>query len=192
MFDKYRTISATIVALALVFAGVATAQNPQPGAAPPPPNNYSEWIKGEVGKAIAARALIAENGNGTANQKESPSTDIASTSLVDTSSASDFASLALNLTGLRLGDETSKPASGRVTVTLYSLVAAAKGIALTDPAFYREGTRWRRLSLTLGSEESKLADHATDKPATTVGAKFLILNDRDVYSVNGQKQLDER
>jgi hypothetical protein len=143
-----------------------------------------------VAKAIAATVAIAENGNGTANQKESPSSDGASTSLVDTSSASDFASLALNLTGLQgTADERSKPTSGSVTVSAYSLIAAARGVALTNPEFYERGINWRRLSLTLGSEESKLADHFTDKPATNFGVKLLLINGRDVYSRNGKRQL---
>jgi hypothetical protein len=76
-----------------------------------------------------------------------------------------------------------------VTATAYSLITAAKGISLTDPQAYKNGTKWRRLALTIGSEESKTADHFTDKPSTNLGAKFLILNNRDVYSAYAQGAL---
>ena len=189
----YRTVAALVIlaVVALSFPGKATAQAPaQPPASPPEPNNYSTWVRREVNKALAAEKAIAENGNGVANQKESPSSDQASTSLVDTSAASDFVALALNLTGLRAQEgDNSKPSSGSVTVTLYSLIAAVKGVSLTDPAFYKRGTNWRRLALTIGSEESKAADHFTDKPSTNLGAKLLILNSRDVYSAHAQTQL---
>jgi len=186
-----------VTVLVLVLAGCMlvpqhlSAQTPKPQ---PDPGNYTEWIKQEVTRAIAAKAAekaIAENGNGVANQKESSSVDTTSGSLVDTSSASDFASLALNLTGLdppKEGD--SKPKSGSATVTLYSLLAAAKGKALTDPAFYKDRTNWRRISATIGSEQSKLADHFTDKPSTNLGVKLLLVNSRDIYSTNGKNNLD--
>jgi hypothetical protein len=185
---RHRTLLALVVvaAAAVRFAPPIAAQAPAEE-----PKNYSTWVRQEIAKALAARTadkVIAENGNGVANQKESPSVDTASTSLVDTSSASDFASLALNLTGIRDEDE-DKPVSGSVTATLYSLIAAAKGTALTDPDLYKRGTNWRRLSVTLGSEESTEADHFTDKPSTILGAKLLLLNNRDVYSANGQRQL---
>src|SRR5258708_40259697 len=32
-------------------------------------------------------------------------------------------------------------------------------------------------------------DHLQDKPAANIGAKFLLLNSRDVYSANGRRQL---
>ena len=86
------------------------------------------------------------------------------------------------MTGLLPAAEgENKPKSGSITATLYSLVAAAKGVSLTDPALYQRGTNWRRLAFTLGSEESKLTDHFTDKPSTNIGLKLLIINGRDVY-----------
>jgi hypothetical protein len=65
-----------------------------------------------------------------------------------------------------------------------------KGVSLTIHSFYKRGTPWRRLAITIGSEESKLKDHFTDKPATNSGAKMLILNNRDVYSAHARQQLD--
>ena len=187
---NHRAISAVAVLATCLLVPRHLSAQP---AKPADPANYTEWIKQEVTRAIQAKAAekaIAENGNGVANQKESPSGDAASTSLVDTSSASDFASLALNLTGLTRAEEgDSKPKSGSATVTLYSLLAAVKGKSLIDPAFYRDKTNWRRVSVTVGSEESKVADHFTDKPSTNLGFKLLLLNSRDIYSENGEQNL---
>ena len=92
------------------------------------PDTFVTWIDGRVQAAIAEKKAaaqaaaearkIGENGNGTANQKEAPSAGNASTSLVDTTGASDFLSLALSLTGLTPTDEgESRPKSGSITVT---------------------------------------------------------------------------
>jgi hypothetical protein len=182
-----RQIPRTLAALAVTAAALVAPDR----AAAQDPTNFSTWLRGEIKRILADERVIAANGNGVANQNESPSTDQTSTSLVDTSSASDFVSLALNLTGLRPPtDDESTPTSGSVTASLYSLVAGVKGVALTDPAFYKRGTPLRRLSITIGSEESTVEDHFTDKPATNLGAKLLILNNRDVYSGHARRQLD--
>lgn len=181
-----------VTALALCLSSLASAQSEGP-------QTFNTWLRVRGDQAMnasrqatvdeASEEAIPQNGSGVANQVESPSTDQASTSLVDTSSASDFVSLALNLAGIS-GAEGEDSTSGSVTATLYSLIAAAKGLPVTDPAFYKQGTRWRRLAFTIGTEESKPEEHFTDKPSTNVGAKFLILNHRDVYSRHGQTQLD--
>lgn len=174
--------------LALSFPLPVAAQ-PKPEKPPAPPDTLVNWIRSEVAKLRVAEKLISENGNGVANQKEGPAIDAASTSLVDTSSATDFASVALSLTGLEPGDEgEEKPASGSVTASLYSLLAALRGKSLTDPTFYKEKTNWRRVSLTIGSEESKLETHFTDKPATNLGVKWLLINGRDVYSRTAEQE----
>jgi hypothetical protein len=183
----------------LIASPVSAQQSGAPAAATQKPDaqkepdNFSTWMREQLraaaSDAAGARA-IPQNGNGVANQKESPSTDTSSTSLVDTSSATDFASVALNLIGVRppaAGD--SNPASGSVTASLYSLMAAVNGVALTDPHYYKQGTAWRRISFTLGSEQSTVADHFTDKPSTNLGLKLLLLNRRDVYSTHAQTEL---
>lgn len=179
-------VTFTIIALALCGPGPTNAQSEKP-------QTFETWRRDRVKKAmasVAAEDAIPQNGSGVANQIESPSTDQASTSLVDTSSATDFVSLALNLAGISAA-EGEDSTSGSVTASLYSLIAAAKGLPVTDPAFYKEGTRWRRVAFTIGTEESKPEEHFTDKPSTNVGAKFLIFNNRDVYSTNGQEQLEK-
>jgi hypothetical protein len=195
MRHLHRFAAAALIASATVLLPTAASAQPAPAA----PDTFVTWIDGRVKAAIAAKKApaqtaaeakkIGENGNGTANQKEAPSGDSASTSLVDTSSASDFMSLAMSLTGLTPTKEgESKPKSGSITVTAYSLAAGIKGVSLTDPQFYKNATNWRRLALTIGSEASKPAEVFTDKPSTNIGAKFLIVNSRDIYSAHAAAQ----
>ena len=193
MRNLHRLVTVAAAAVWLALPSAVYAQPPAAPAAPATPDTFVTWVAGKVTGVIAAmnaQKAIAENGNGTANQRESPSNDAATTSLVDTSAASDFVSLALSLSGLQATDsDDSKPKSGSITVSAYSLAAGIKGVALTDPAYYKSAANWRRLALTIGSEESKVAEVFTDKPSTNLGAKFLIVNNRDVYSAYGQKQL---
>ncbi len=186
---KHLHCSAAAALVMCVTALLPCAASAQPAT----PDTFVTWIEARVQAAIAAKKAAAQaaaekkkvgdNGNGIANQKEAPSSDSASTSLVDNSAASDFVSLALSLTGLTpTADDESKPKSGSITVTAYSLAAGIKGVGLTDPEFYKNATNWRRLALTIGSEASKPEDVFTDKPSTNIGAKFLIINSRDVYS----------
>src|SRR5262249_37093641 len=137
--------AALIACASVLLPAAASAQPPAPAA----PDTFVTWIDGLVKAALAAKMAtaqtaaetkkIGENGNGTANQKEAPSADSASTSLVDASAASDFLSLALSLTGLTPTEQgESKPKSGSITVTAYSLAAGIRGVSLTDPQFYKK------------------------------------------------------
>ena len=78
--------TAALIACASVLLPVAAS-------AQAVPDTFVTWIDGRVQAAIAEKKAaaqaaaearkIGENGNGTANQKEAPSADNASTSLVD-------------------------------------------------------------------------------------------------------------
>jgi hypothetical protein len=197
---KHLHCSAAAALILCATAILPSAASAQP-AAPAAPDTFVTWIEARVLAAIAAKKAAAQaaaeekkvgdNGNGTANQKEAPSADSASTSLVDSSAASDFVSLALSLSGLTpTEDDESKPKSGSITVTAYSLAAGIKGVALTDPQFYKNATKWRRLALTIGSEDSKPEEVFTDKASTNIGVKFLIINSRDVYSNHAQNEFN--
>ncbi|MDZ4799673.1 MAG: hypothetical protein SGI92_16050 [Bryobacteraceae bacterium] len=162
--------------------------------APTASEDIHAWLMRRAAAILNGRydqPVILENGRGFANQNESTSSEGGSTSLVDQSSTSDFASLALNLAGLRQSETATAPKSGSVTVTAYSILAAAKGKRLLDPLFYQQNTGWRRVSFTIGTEESKLDEHLTDKPATNLGMKFVFKNDRDVYSGKALTAMNE-
>src|SRR5260221_9667251 len=106
-------VAAAVVVASISLTAVVSAQAPPAATAPATPDTFVNWVAGKVNALVAAKKAIADNGNGAANQKESPSNDTASTSLVDTSAASDFVSLALSLTGLQPADASgSKPKSG--------------------------------------------------------------------------------
>src|SRR5216684_8088294 len=148
------------------------------------PSNFSEWLN-QLVQAALDKAKVLENGKGSSRQKETPSGDDRSVSLVDQSSSTDFLSTAVqlvpvsNISGLAAGQQTGSMAdasrqgsgSGSVTVTGYSLLAALSKRSLTDPTFYKEHTNARRVSFTLGTAASDVATDGTSKVGTIVGLK---------------------
>lgn len=179
------SIFAAVFSICLIVPVAGTAQQTA---------SYATWEREQITKAMTDEGVpdaMAQNGNGISNQVESPSIDQASTSLVDTSSASDFVSMALSLSGITAqSEDNSTPMSGSVTATLYSLIEAARGVSITDPYFYKKDANWRRIAFTIGTEESKPDEDFTDKPSTNVGFKYLIINDRDIYSRAAQARID--
>lgn len=168
------------------------------------PTTFNDWLNQRVQAALDA-AKVQENGKGSSRQKETPSTDDRSTSLVDQSSATDFLSTALqlipvsNINGLAPAQSPGSTAdaskqgtgSGSVTATGYSLIAALSKHALTDPQFYKDHTNARRISFTVGTAASDLATDGTSKVGTIVGAKLAVMNGRDLYSVTGKTAQEE-
>ncbi len=128
---------------------------------------FDAWFEDRVA-VVLEQARIRENAGGFSRQRE--------ISLVDQSSASDFLSTAVGV----IYYETNPTASGSVSASLYSLMAVARGKALTDPQFYQEQSDARRLSLTLG----KVAE------GTLFGAKYTVWNGRDLYGRRGRKAID--
>src|SRR5690348_5217631 len=109
--------------------------------------SFDEWFESRIKADIVGR-----NGNGPEKQRESPSTDTRSTSLVDRTSASDFLSVAANVipvtpglsqfTSGTGGNGAGAGAAGSTTATatLYALLAAFNRKSPTDPQFYKDHT----------------------------------------------------
>ncbi len=164
--------------------------------------SFNDWLDQRVRAAIDA-AKVLENGKGSSRQKETPSGDDRSTSLVDQSSTTDFLSTALqlipvsNIGGLTSGQQSGSMAdasrqgsgSGSVTVTGYSLLAALSKHSLTDPQFYQDHTGARRLSFTVGTAASDAATDGTSKAGTILGLKVIVINGRDLYSKTGKEAI---
>jgi hypothetical protein len=165
-----------------------------------PGMNDETFVEASTEAVLNCRDTVGENGKGLSRERESPSADDRSTSLVDQSSSSEFFSLALNLIPVPVPrGEANQPStstegsegSAAVTVTAYSILAAANGKGLTDPAFYRERTGARSLSFTLGTTASVMEADNTDRAGTLVGVKYVLINQRDLYSKNGQSAIRE-
>ncbi len=168
------------------------------GAAPCDAQVFNVWLNQRI-DTLLQKAQVLENGKGGSRQREAPSGDSRSTSLVDQSSATDFLSTAIqfipvgNIRGVVTGQQPGSMAdssqqgsgSGSVTVTGYSLLAALSKRGLTDPQFYKEHTNARRLSFTLGTAASDAATDGTDKAGMVYGLKFTLINGRDLYSKTG-------
>ena len=164
-------------------------------AAPCDAQVFNVWLNQRM-DTLLQKAQVLENGKGSSRQREAPSGDDRSTSLVDQSSATDFISTAIqfipvsNIRGAVTGQQPGSMAdssqqgsgSASVTVTGYSLLAALNKRSLTDPQFYKEHTNARRFSFTLGTAASDAATDGTDEAGMIYGLKYVVINGRDLYS----------
>lgn len=132
-----------------------------------------------------------------AKQRDSPAADTRSTSLVDNSSAPSLLSVAATLVPLASNlspafaptSSGSGTATGTFTVSLFSLEAAVQHRQPLEPGFYQRGVNARRLFFTAGSASSVAASDNTAAAAAVLGAKFLVLNGRDIGTTHNQKLL---
>jgi len=160
------------------------------------------WIDRQI-DFILDQQNVGKNGQGSDKQRESPSTDPGSTSLVDQSSATDFFSVAANVIPVTPGlsqfvsttgstTTTNGPAgSTTATASLFALLAALNKVSPTDPKFYAEHVSPRRFSFTIGTAASSQATDNTDTPATVYGAKVLLINSRELYTKRNLARLKE-
>jgi hypothetical protein len=160
------------------------------------------WIDKQI-DTILDKQSVGQNGQGSDRQKESPSADPRSTSLVDQSSATDFFSVAANVLPVTPGlsqfisstgsttSDNGATGSTTATASLYALMAGLNKISPTDPKFYAGHALSRRFSFTIGTAASKQATENTDKPATVYGAKVLLINDRELYKKKNLEKLKE-
>jgi hypothetical protein len=144
-------------------------------------DDFNNWLSNRIDERIKASAQAKIDQRSNVNQTEAPSVSDTSTSLVDQSSASDLIGLALNLSGLANGNDSSKDKnSAAVTATTYALYSMFRGEEPLDPSFYNNHRDWRRLSFTLGFEKGQTDDQGNKIEDTTLaGAKYLIFSRRD-------------
>ena len=154
---------------------------------------FDTWVQSEIDKTLDEQN-VGQNGKGIDRQKESPSADPRSTSLVDQSSATDFFSVAANVIPVTPGlsqfasgaaSTSSNPSatgSTTATATLYALLAALNKTSPTDPTFYAEHVFSRRNYFTVGTAASQQATDNTTTPAAVYGTKFLLINKRELYT----------
>jgi hypothetical protein len=123
--------------------------------------------------ASAVKAGVRSN----RNQIEAPAMSGNSTSLIDTSSATDLLSVALNLAGLTEGTKSSAEAestTGTFTASAYALYSGARGQDPLNPRAYCDDNAhlWRSFWVTLGFDnEDSSAD--SENPIV-VGAKLRL------------------
>src|SRR5207253_3109308 len=93
-----------------------------------PQEDFNNWLDNRINERIKAVAQAKIDQRSNVNQTEAPAITDNSTSLVDQSSASDLIGVALNLSGLTGGSNTSDKDknSAAVTATAYSLYSALR------------------------------------------------------------------
>lgn len=160
----------------------------------------SGWVDKQIDSALQ-KDQVGENGQGVDRQRESPSTDSRSTSLVDQSSATDFFSVAANVIPVTPGlsqfipstgsttSDSSAAGSSTATASLYAFLVALNKVSPSDPTFYRDHVFSRRFSFTIGTAASKQATDNTDTPATVYGTKILLINGRELYTKHNLERL---
>jgi hypothetical protein len=199
------TVRAFVIMLLLATSATLRAQVTPPAttAAPssgcPSFTTIDEFVYCKA-MAILDKQQVGQNGRGSDRQKESPSTDPRSTSLVDQSSATDFISVAASLipvspslsqTGSSGTSSSSQTGAGTgaATTSFYALMAAFNKTSPTDPAFYQDHVFSRRLSFTIGTAASTQATDNTSTPSTVYGGKVLLINRRELYTKDNLKAI---
>ena len=175
-----------LLAVILLYHPVSAWTQSEPGV--------NGWIDKQI-DGLLDKQLVGQNGQGSDKQRESPAADSRSTSLVDQSSATDFFSVAANVipvtpglsqfvssTGSS-GNTSGAAGSTTATASLYALLAGLNKVNPTDPKFYAEHVFSRRFSFTIGTAASTLATDNSDTPATVYGAKVLLINARELYTI---------
>ena len=188
-----RMLHVLVTAILLCFPALSLAES-EPG--------LNGWVDKQI-ELILNQQTVGQNGLGSDKQRESPSADSRSTSLVDQSSATDFFSVAANVIPVTPGLSQFVSATGSTTGTngaagsttatasLFALLAALNKVSPTDPKFYAEHVFSRRFSFTVGTAASSLATDNTDTPATVYGAKVLLINSRELYTKANLAKLRE-
>ena len=178
-----KTLIAALTLLLLGLSLVSWGQS-EPGV--------NGWIDKQI-DATLDNQNVGQNGQGSDRQKESPSADPRSTSLVDQSSATDFFSVAADVIPVTPGlsqfvSSTGSTTSGNgtagsttATASLYALLAGLNKTSPTDPQFYAAHVPSRRFSFTIGTAASTQATDNTTTPATVYGAKVLLINGRELF-----------
>jgi hypothetical protein len=150
-----------------------------------PKETLADWLTCRLSNRITENIKQAA----TEKQSDSPSAASSSTSLLDRTSGPDLVGAAIRLLGT--GGQTTGSQSGDVTVSAsaYSLYAAATGNNPLSPSFYDTGVTARRLSVTLGHETVQDQKDLMAGPNKIAGAKFLILNYRDVSTAKNKAEI---
>lgn len=147
--------------------------------------SFTTWLN----DTIVQQVKVAVSSRSNSNQAEAPSVAGNSSTLVDTSSASDLIGVALNIAGLTSSSTGASTESDATTATAtasaYTLYSALRGVDPLDPANYcgagplGNANYWRRLSFTLGLDDNK--DNSQKSPIIA-GAKVVLWTERDVCS----------
>lgn len=133
--------------------------------------DFDTWLQAQIG----ARAAAAIGSRSPSNQLEAPAMSANSSTLVDSTSASDVIGIAVNLAGLSGSTDSEGDAdtnAATATVSGYALFSAVVGRDPLDPLHYCEpgSQRARWLSATIGFEDKEGEQDRT----ILAGGKFVI------------------
>jgi hypothetical protein len=174
-----RTLRIQIVLSAVAWLVLSPCSSALAGGRPPFDKWLDDTITGPVKAAISTRS--------NTNQAEAPSMSSNSSSIVDTSSASDLVGVALNLASLAAGTNSSgngsDTTSASSTVSSYALYSAGVGENPLNPAHYCDlySQYARQLSFTLGFDSKDTGSSTTTSSTNPIvaGVKLMVWNGRN-------------
>lgn len=164
--------------------------------------DFTTWLNERL-RSIASeterRTQVAVSVRSNSKQDEAPSMAANTSSLVDTSSASDLVGVALNIAGMQGSTEGSKSGTdattATATVSAYALYSAVRGVDPLEQAHYCApgGRLARRLSVTLGYDDGATSPSGGGPSTNPIiaGAKLLAYNGRDVCDADAFKGVTE-
>lgn len=160
--------------LSIASAVALVLSTSQPAAA----ESFQAWTSQFFAERMRQQMMIDAGSRSASDQVENPVAAANATSVVDTSSAADLLSLALNLSDLTATSEdatASDTTSASATVTAYALYSALEGFDPLSPDNYCDpaSQRARRLSLTVGRDDGS----GGAPSALIVGAKLSLGED---------------
>jgi hypothetical protein len=112
-----------------------------------------------------------------AKTAQDPSSSASASSLVDRSSVSDLASMALDAAGLSSASSQPNTTSATGSVTAYALRNWLEKKDSLDPSVYSQGLNWRRFSLLLGRD---LPDSSKTTGSGTTSASSATAQGKDL------------
>jgi len=160
--SHWHKISAYVVACSLALVSTCMAQSESAGQQKAAqglncdsPPDFSTFVNCRIDQLTIKQLPAAEV---TAAQKDpaknaqAPSSSATASSLVDKSSVSDLASMALDAAGLSSASSQPNTTSTTGSVTAYALRNWIEKKDSLDPSVYSHGLNWRRFSLLLGRD----------------------------------------
>ena len=105
-----------------------------------------------------------------AKQTQAPSTSSSSTSLIDRTSVSDIAGVALDAAGLSSASSQPNTNSATGSISAYALRNWIEHADPLDPSIYAQGLNWRRVSLLLGRDYADSSKTSGSSSTTSGGS----------------------
>jgi hypothetical protein len=149
------------------------------------------FVNCKVSAAIARATKVEGTIHDYSKQSGGPALADNSSSLVDMSGASDVAAASMNFSGLTTKSRSSNSSDFTTSTSLYALYAAAARFNPLDFEHFTDHPTLRRLSISLTDSFAEGATAKASDGSSTYGAKFVVVNGRDLTSGVNSTRVDQ-